>query len=194
MPVIVDDGADERKWLEARRSGISASMIPKAMTPAGRAAFVAEFLCPPEDQAWFDGYREHGKRRESEFLGQWIADNFGMRHNRALFAHSEHPRHLATPDGVGEAGQGLYELKTSTKPMPRTVPRNYRDQMQFQMWVMEEDRVLLVWEQHEDFRPVSLPEWRWVERDDARIAELVAVADALLFEIDTARWQEEHGG
>lgn len=191
MPSIIDSGTDETVWLEARRTGITASMIPKAMTPGGRRGFVTDYLSPPEDQPWFDTYREHGKRRESEFLGQWIADTFGMQHNRALWAKTGKPRHLATPDGIDMARPCLYELKTSTKPLPRTTPRDYRDQMQWQMYVMEAERCLLVWEQHEDFRPVGLPEWRWVGRDDARITELVAVADALLFEIDMARMEQD---
>lgn len=193
MPTIIDSGDDEAAWLRARQTGISASMIPKAMTPGGRATFVQDYLAPAEDAGWFEQYREHGHRREREFLGAWIADAFGMQHNTALWASDANPRHLATPDGIKIGPEGfpaLYELKTSTKPMPRTTPRHYRDQMQFQMYVMGAPRCLLVWEQHEDFRPVGLPEWRWVERDDARITELVRVADALLWEIDTAREEQ----
>lgn len=199
MPTQIDSGEDEAAWHKARHTGITASMIPKAMTPGGRATFIQDYLSPPEDQAWFADYREHGKRREAEFLGDWIAGVFGMEHNTALWAADANPRHLATPDGIKRGEQGvdefpfpaLYELKTSTKPLPATTPRAYRDQMQFQMYVMGAPKCLLVWEQHENFRPVGLPEWRWHVRDDARIAELVGVADALLFEIDAAREGQE---
>lgn len=193
MPVVVDDGSDEAKWLAARRTGISATTIAKAMTPAGRAAVIEDYLHPQEDDGRLWAYRDHGHKREREFLGDWIAEHFGMRHNTALWAHEVYTRHLATPDGVADPGQGLYELKTSTKPLPRTTPRPYRDQMQWQMHVMGEDRVLLVWEHHEDFIPVGLPEWRWTERDDERITEMVGVADSLLFEMDTLRWEQGNG-
>jgi hypothetical protein len=191
VPHLIVDGADPDAWAAARLTGISASSIPRAMTKAGRAAFLDDYFNPP-DMARMQKYLDHGHRREQEFLGRWAYENYGLKPNKALWAHYDFPRHLATPDAIGDDPDDLGEFKTSTKPLPATTPRDYRDQMQWQMWVMQRERVLLVWEQHQNFVATGLPEVRWVHRDEDRIRELVTVANALLFEIDMRRDDEEN--
>lgn len=101
---------------------------------------------------------------------------------------SDH-RHLATPDGMRITTDGdieLAEIKTTTKPW-RGIPRHYLRQVWWQQYVLGAERTLVVWEQHEQFRPVGEPKYRWVDRDDDQIAALVNLADRLLDYIDAGR-------
>lgn len=184
---MVNDGLDRESWHAARRTGISASTLAKAMTPAGRRDVLAAYADPEahaDDLARIQEYLDHGQRREQEFLAGWIERMFGIIPNRAVYAHDVYPRHLATPDGWHPERRETLEVKTSTKAMPKTIPRAHRDQMLFAMWVMDSGRCLYVWEQHSGFLATGLPEYRWFDRDEERIAELVTVANGLLWEMD----------
>ena len=190
MPVLVHDGLYRESCWRAHYAGISASQMAKAMTPSGRRDVLAEMLAPREvDQrdSRMAVFMEHGSRREAEFIGDWIERRYGIPHNSALWAHAEHPKHLATPDGYNPENGDLAEFKTSTKPKPKTIPRVHRDQMTWQMYVMEGRRVLYVHEQHNDFRPVNMPVAEWFDRDQKRVDEMRRVADGLLFEAEMER-------
>jgi hypothetical protein len=62
------------------------------------------------------------------------------------------------------------------------------------MYVCDATRCLYAWEQHDDNwvegadgieRPTPIANtWEWIDRDDARIAELVLVADEFLEHMD----------
>ena len=50
------------------------------------------------------------------------------------------------------------------------------------------ERTLLVWEQHDDFVPISSePECRWIDRDENEIYQLVRLADQVLHLMRDAR-------
>ena len=105
-----------------------------------------------------------------------------MRGNSALF-HAEGRRaHLATPDGLREVDGRLElcEIKT-TRTAWRSIPRHYLRQVWWQQYVLGAERTLVVWEQHDDFVPVSgVPETRWVDRDEDEIHRLVTLAEQVL--------------
>jgi hypothetical protein len=182
---IVNDGTDRDEWHKAHWLNISASQISKAMTPSGRRNFISNYLTPRHVDDGQDIYMSHGSRREEMFLGPYMEKRYGIPHNKALFGHPLRRRHVATPDGWDPERRVTGEIKTATKPCPRTIPIEYRWQMQWQMYVMGAERGLLVWEHHSEFVPVNPePEVRWVERDEEAIFKMVTVANALLFEID----------
>jgi hypothetical protein len=66
----------------------------------------------------------------------------------------------------------------------------YYDQIQWQMYVMDASRAIFAFEQHDDNWPNPKPKREadtiWVERDDARIAYLIDVAERLLAKIDAS--------
>jgi hypothetical protein len=185
--VQVNDGLERESWLAARRGGITASTLAKAMTPAGRRDVLAHYADPEleaDSLRFVEDYLQHGKDRENGFIGQWIEEMHGIPWNRGLWAHDDFPRFLATPDGWNPVTRKTAEYKAKTKPLPPTTPRIYRDQVQWQLFVMGGTECLFVWEQHRDFVPVDMPVWRWIERDEERIEELKYVANGLLWEFD----------
>jgi hypothetical protein len=191
MPIVIDDGTDPERWYAAHGKGISASMLSKAMTPSGRRHFVEDYLNPaPLDgsgSARMQVYFEHGRRREEEFIGQWIETKFGIAPNRMLFGADINPRFIATPDGYDPIKREISEFKTSTTVLPKTIKREHRDQMTWQCLVMGTERCLYVHEQHENFVAVDMPTAQWFYPEPERLAELTTTALSLLFEIDMAR-------
>ena len=103
------------------------------------------------------------------------------------FTAAANPRHTAAPDRVALYGDGIdcVEIKTSRKPeewgKPGTdqVPAAYRDQVDWQLWCSGAARcwiaVELPWFDHALYV---------VDRDEARIAALVAKVDAYLALLD----------
>lgn len=182
------DSNNRSEWLAARATGITASDVAKLMTPQGRTQVIREKLWADEQDD--NPFMKHGRDRERP-IAEWMNENWWIQHNTWLFAAADNPTHLATPDGVGTDGPSewcLGEIKTSAKPLPKTTPRNYRDQIQWQLHVLGAKRCLLVWEQHVNGVPADLEAvTRWVDRDEERISELVTVADELLAYINSER-------
>lgn len=134
-------------------------------------------------------YLDHGLRREP-IIAQWVSENFGISHSNRLYHSAYELRHMATPDGLKELPDGgveLCEIKTTSYPW-RTIPRHYLRQIWWQQYVLGAERTLLVWEQHEDFKPVaSEPQIRWIDRDEDQIAILVNLATELIAELTGRR-------
>jgi len=177
---IVANSADRVAWLRARARGITATDVAKLATPKSLQTAVFDKL----NGSNFSGntYTDHGRAREPE-IAAWVLENYGIEPSNNLFHAADQPRHLATPDGVGLATSGVFELaeiKTTSKPW-RSIPRSYLRQVWWQQYVLGADRTLLVWEQHTDFVPVNaVPECRWIERDEDQIAILIGFANDLI--------------
>ena len=177
---IVANSQDRAAWLRARARGITATDVAKLATPKSLQTAVFDKL----NGSSFSGntYTDHGRAREPE-IAAWVLQNYGIEPSNNLFHAADQPRHLATPDGVGLATNGVFELaeiKTTSKPW-RSIPRSYLRQVWWQQYVLGADRTLLVWEQHVDFVPVSaVPECRWIERDEDQIAILIGFANNLI--------------
>ena len=177
---IVANSEDRVAWLRARARGITATDVAKLATPKSLQTAVFDKL----NGSSFSGntYTDHGRAREPE-IAAWVLQNYGIEPSNNLFHAADQPRHLATPDGVGLATNGVFELaeiKTTSKPW-RSIPRSYLRQVWWQQYVLGADRTLLVWEQHVDFVPVSaVPECRWIERDEDQIAILIGFANNLI--------------
>jgi hypothetical protein len=191
MTLTLEDRAiassdDRPAWLAARRLGVTATEISKL--EVGGASFGRILNEKRSGVEAFTGnrYTEYGKARE-EFIAAWVKERFDIEPNNILYRSDETPLRMATPDGVGFDFDGnlvLAEIKTSKNNLTK-IPRDYFVQMQWQMYVMDAQRVLFAWEQHDDDWPdpqplEDEPRFQWVERDDEEIARLIAVADRFI--------------
>jgi hypothetical protein len=177
---VVARSSDRVGWLRARSRGITATDVAKLSTPRSLRAAVYDKL----HGTGFSGnsFTQHGRVREPE-IAAWVAATHGIQPSDALFHAERDRRHLATPDGLavrpGEHIE-LCEIKTTNKPF-RSIPRSYLRQIWWQQYVLGAERTLFVWEQHDGFVPLhDEPESRWVDRDEAEIAKLVALAGDLI--------------
>jgi hypothetical protein len=197
---VVDKNKDEAKWLEERRKGVTATEVAKLAKgqPAARRNLLHE---KKTGESSFHGnrYTNWGLEREQVIAGM-MEVRLGFEASDVLFYAEGNQRHLATPDAIflGETQTFIAEIKTSKYDLSSTGPyfkkSTYRDQMQWQMYVCNATGCQYVWEQHdnnwvEDEFWVERPSpilrtWEWIERDDARIAELILIADEFLAEMD----------
>ena len=180
---IVADSRDRVAWVRARSRGITATDVAtltssNAITKAADAKLLG---------SGFSGnaYTAHGRVREPE-IARWVAATHGILPSSALFHAVVEKRHLATPDGVAVDVGGrvtLCEIKTTNKSW-RSIPRSYLRQVWWQQHVLGAERTLVAWEEHDAFVPVGdEPRCAWVDRDEAEIAKLVALATALIDEL-----------
>lgn len=201
---IVDKNFSEELWLEERRKGVTATEIAKLAKgqPAARRDVLAEKVSG-ERTFFGNKYTDWGLERELE-LSSVLECDFGFEASDILFHAPANSRHLATPDAVLLVDEftKIAEIKTSKNDLHPEgkffAKSTYMDQMQWQMYVAgpECDECLFVWEQHDDFwvedefgvlRPTPLESQNeWIPRDDARIAELIVLADEFLVELDEA--------
>ena len=179
---IVADASDRVAWLRARSQGVTATDAAKlASRTSVRSAAWDKLHGAPRS---FGGSRftDHGRTREP-VIADWVRRVHGIEPSSLLFHAASDRRHLATPDGLRVAADGtpeLCEIKTTSRPW-RGIPRGYLRQVWWQQYVLGAERTLVVWEQHQDFVPVSAePRCRWVDRDDDQIAILVSLANELL--------------
>ena len=180
---IVADSRDRVAWLRARSRGITATDV--AALTSERA--IAKAADQKLGGSRFSGnaFTDHGRRREPE-IASWIAATHGILPSSSLFHAVVEKRHLATPDGIGLDAGGrvvLAEIKTTNKSW-RSIPRGYLRQVWWQQHVLGAERTLVAWEQHDGFVPIDdEPKCAWVDRDEAEIAKLVALATKLIDEL-----------
>ncbi|MGV8965379.1 MAG: YqaJ viral recombinase family protein [Cellulomonas sp.] len=175
-----DSSNGREAWLQARRTGVTATDARKLVKlngwPSAQRVRLLEKKLSGEEDGFFPAY-QHGIDREP-VIAEWVARNFGISHN-SLLCIGVNPRHLATPDGIGDGV--ICEIKTSIHPLAQAI-RTYRDQLQWQLHVTNSDCSLFVVENtySEEIEHV------WVRRDAARIAMLARHADLFLEELDEA--------
>ena len=180
---VVADSRDRVAWTRARSRGITATDVA-SLTSVNAIAKAADAKLMGSG---FSGnaYTAHGRVREPAIAG-WVAATHGILPSSALFHAVVEKRHLATPDGVVVDTDGrptLCEIKTTNKSW-RSIPRTYLRQIWWQQHVLEAERTLVVWEEHDGFVPVDdEPRCAWVDRDDHEIGRLVALATSLIDEL-----------
>jgi len=202
---VVDKNFDEELWLAERRKGVTATEIAKLAKgqPAARRDVLAEKVSG--DRSFFGNkYTDWGLEREIA-LATILEMEHGFEASDILFHAEENTRHLATPDAilldpfgapaVAEIKTSKFDLDPVGKPFAKST---YMDQMQWQMYVAGGScfRCLFIWEQHDDVwvedefgvqRPTPIGHAQtWLPRNDERIAELIAIADEFLTELDEA--------
>jgi len=188
---IADKNVDESAWLEARRTGVTATEV-RDLAKGGTSVRDKLIESKRTGKRDFFGnkYTEWGLEREP-ILVETMLKPEGFFGSDVLYHAQENKRHLATPDAlylsdgivlVGEIKTGKGELAPGSAGF---IANGYYDQMQFQMYVVGDDcmECLYVWEQHEDFVPKPAQK-EWIKRDQARINELVAIADEFLAALD----------
>lgn len=188
---LADKNVDEALWLEARRTGVTATEVRDLAK--GGSAVKAKLLASKrtgERDFFGNRYTEWGLEREPVLVESMLKPE-GFFGSDVLYHSEANKRHLATPDAlylsdglvlVAEIKTGKGELAPGTAGFDS---KGYYDQMQFQMYVVGDDcmECLYVWEQHEDFVPFPA-EKAWIKRDQKRIEELVHIADQFLAELD----------
>jgi len=181
---IVADSRDRVAWMRARSRGITATDV--AQLTSGKAiARAADAKLSGGSGFSGNAYTAYGRRREPE-IAAWVAATHGIQPSSALFHAEIEKRHLATPDGITVDTGGrvtLCEIKTTNKSW-RSIPRTYLRQVWWQQHVLGAERTLVVWEEHDDFVPVSdEPRCAWVDRDEREIRHLVGLATELIDEL-----------
>ena len=176
---VVADSTDRIAWIKARARGVTATDVARLAGPRAVRSVAMEKLLGSRFSG--NAFTDHGRAREPE-IAAWATREHGMTPSTALFHADGNREHLATPDGLRERDGELElcEIKTTTSVWTG-VPKPYLRQIHWQQYVLGARRTLLVWERHEDFVPVAdEPEFRWIERDDRAIFDLIALADQVL--------------
>jgi hypothetical protein len=161
-------------WLDQRAGGITATEIRDWGNASKRRDILQFKLTGQMEDLTGNPYVNHGNLREP-VIADWVHARFGIAPCDAVYTHPEHPRWLASPDGVsfdpfsGELvvgpGATISEIKTSKddlnpgqlsedrvlvqiEPGSPFDRKGYFIQMQWSMLVMNASRCLFVWEQH----------------------------------------------
>ena len=174
---------DRAQWLEARASGVTATMVQRAFTPAGMKEVLAEIDSPREVIP--NAYMDWGNEREP-YIAEFVKDRYGLLANDWLISKggkmSPNRWMMATPDALcwHDGHQTIGEYKTSGKPLDK-IPAHYMRQIQWQLWCCSAERAIFAWELRMDapggFAPGLEISTQVIERDDALIKKLVAVAE-----------------
>jgi hypothetical protein len=128
-------------WAQARLSGVTATEVANAATPAGFEKTVAGYYSPPEP--YDNPYMEFGRRTEAP-VGEWLKDNFEIFPNEWLISH-DNPLHLATPDGLSLDHNLISEIKTTGKDFGLKIPIAYQRQVQWQLYVTGAEYCVFAW-------------------------------------------------
>lgn len=133
-------------------------------------------------------YTEWGHERE-EVVAEAVRAIYPLlQANTRLVISDDDPRWRATPDMIGDGVAMLCQIKTAhhkgAKWAEGDVPKRYVDQMQWEMFVTGAHINLLAVEYYDDMDGVFVPTFLFedphiipIDRDDDRIAELVAIAE-----------------
>lgn len=203
--LIIDQNTDHEAWLEARRAGVTATEIAALAKGYGsdRRRILAEKLTGERQDLSGNRYIEWGNQREP-VIQDWIVENFDIAPANGLYRNPIDPRWMATPDCLSADGTMTGEIKTSGKnldpgqvnefntliavdPDSYFAGTGYYDQMQWQMFVTGSIECLFVWEQHDGNWPVPTPlpiRYVWVSRDEARISQLITIAEKFVAEVE----------
>lgn len=194
---------EREKWLAERRAGVTATEVRDLASGKLRVQDLIDLkLGRKTDTFTGNAYTEWGKQREP-VIAEGLR-GLGFEPESRVFHHPENSRHLASPDGIQVTwDEALWasEIKTSGKPLlPITTAAfkasGYGDQVQWVMHVLGAVRCLIVVEQRlfvegaREGEPVfeaGEKDTAWIDRDEARIAELVRIADDFLAELDRQR-------
>lgn len=180
--VIVEDGASEEEWQDGRSEGVTASRAHDVAN--GSRKTWRRILDEQLNGSTFTGNKDtrRGNEREPELIAA-AAQLDGvviLAPSNALFGRHENPLHRATPDGLGiheRLGHFGAEVKSHGPNWARDdIPAEHMDQMQWGMHVLDVDWWLYVWE----VEGVDGIRHEWVPRNDKRITQLAAQADAFI--------------
>lgn len=175
---VAADSLGSAEGLATRAVGVTASEL-HAIAHGGRGTH-ERILQDKLNGATFRGnaHTRRGHERE-DFLVDWASENVARCvGNIALLGSYELPWLLATPDGLGDDFGVEVKSHDFGWGDRDDIPAEHYDQMQGGMAVTGCDRWLYVWEvMGLDGSPtLEAPSYRWVDRDEKRIARLIAGA------------------
>ena len=169
-------------WLQARRSGVTATQVAKAATKAGFEQAVIDYI--DDTQIPDNPYMAFGRDYEP-VIARTVHTKFGILPNEWLISAEDAPHHLATPDGLSPDHTMIAEIKTTGKDWADgVIPIQYRRQVQWQLHVTGAERCLFAWMKRVEVDGVFAPAWfepesLWMERDEGMIEVLRDTAEEL---------------
>lgn len=187
---VASKSIDEAGWLEARRTGVTATQIAKGATPSGRkevlASYWSEFDVVDTPEMAFG--------RDSEpWLAMWAKENYGTMPNDWLIRHADDEIALATPDGLAVDHSFILEVKTTGKDWGTVdkIPLGYKRQVQWQLYVTGAEYCVFVWLLRANSDGLMVPAWfepkaDIIHRDEEMISDLKHASRIL--------WSELNGG
>jgi hypothetical protein len=185
--------SDYKKWLAVRATGVTATAVAKAVTPAGFREVVSNIKNPRSipDNA----YMRFGREQEAALMEK-LATQFPLEPNDWLIAKDsqDYRWQMATPDGLSPQHDLIAEVKTTGKDWGewREVPGHYQRQVQWQLHVTGASECVFGWMLRVTEGATMVPAWPGpkfvvVQRDDALIEKLVDVATNIYKELPLAR-------
>lgn len=184
--------SDYKRWLEVRATGVTATAVAKAVTPAGFRE-VMDSLRNPTPIADND-YMRFGREQESALMEK-LSTQFDLEPNDWLIAKddAENRWQMATPDGLSPGHDLIAEVKTTGRDWGewRAVPGHYQRQVQWQLHVTGATSCVFGWMLRTTQAGGMVPAWPGpkfvvVNRDEALIERLIGVAKDLYRELPLA--------
>ncbi len=177
------------KWLEVRQTGVTATAVAKAVTPAGFQEVIDQIRRPGEIPD--NDYMRFGREQEGPIIEklQTVVD---IEPNDWLIARDagEKKWMMATPDGLSKDHQVIAEVKTTGRDWGTwaKVPGNYHRQVQWQLFVTGAQACVFAWMLRVNKSGEMIPGWPGpkfveVERDEALIERLEETAHRLYKEV-----------
>jgi hypothetical protein len=185
--------SDYQKWLAVRATGVTATAVSKAVTPAGFQEVIAQIRNPrplPDN-----AYMRFGREQEAALMEK-LGTQFELEPNDWLIAKDagENRWQMATPDGLSPTHELIAEVKTTGIDWGewRAVPGHYQRQVQWQLHVTGASECVFGWMLRVAEGSTMVPGWTGpkfivVKRDEALIERLVEVATQLYQELSVAR-------
>jgi hypothetical protein len=181
---------DRDAWLEARATGVTATMVAEAASgPAGFRNVIER----RNQSVDVNAFMSWGTLMEPEIAQhvETITKINGtgcVLANDWLLSAEDNARFLATPDGLSLDHEFVGEYKTTGRAYDFPPLRHVR-QMQWQMYVAGASRCVYAWMLRVGESPSFYAGWLepqvlWVDRDEKIIEKLVTVARDLLEAID----------
>jgi putative phage-type endonuclease len=173
--------SDYRDWLEARKTGVTATQVAEAATPAGFKNAVAKAVNNEELED--NDYLKFGRDNEG-WLALTLKHDHGIMPNEWLIAADSERWMMATPDGLSLDHSQTAEIKTTGTDWGSytKVPIKYRRQVQWQLHCTGATVSYFAYLLREQTPSgVFVPAWFTpkvfiVERDEKMIKELCDVA------------------
>jgi putative phage-type endonuclease len=155
---LASKSIDERGWLDARRLGMSATTMAKAMTPSGFREVVDNW--DNDTPIPVNAYMQFGLDSEP-WLSLWAKEQTGVMPNDWLICHEEFRDAIATPDGLSLDHSTISEIKTTGKDWGSVdkAPIQYQRQVQWQLYVTGASSCVFVWLLREESNGVMVPAW-----------------------------------
>jgi hypothetical protein len=168
-------------WLKAREFGVTATQVARASTLSGFEETIQEIRFPREIAD--NDFMRFGRDQEGP-IGLDLL-KFGVLPNEWLISHEKNPRYLATPDGLSLDHDLISEIKTTGRDWGKSIPIQYRRQVQWQLNVTGAEKCVFAWMLRAKSVAGFVPGWIEpktviIERDEKIIADLSEVADRLL--------------